>query len=309
MNTRTFSADVDGKNVEFVVRSPSLGEQREGQKIYNQSFSDAVKAKAIVRARMDDLLEEQGLWDNVKQAELTRLQQEVLEGERTLAKGGIPLRQAREVAIDIKKSRASIRELIAVKTSLDNHSAEGQADNARFNYLVSVCLVYKNNNQPYYKSLEEYLSRSSETVAILAAQNLANMMYGLDNDYEANLAENKFLKKYKFVDDKLRFINKEGKLVDQDGRLIDENGRYINEEGDFVDKNGNRVDANGDYIVESQPFLDDDGNPIVEESQAPEVPEVSEAPEVSEVSETPEAVAETVTTPSEQSSNEENPTS
>lgn len=289
MNTRTFSADVDGKNVNFVVRSPSLGEQREGQKIYNQAFSDAVKAKAIVRARMDDLLEEQGLWDTTKQAELTRLQQEVLDGERALAKGGIPLREARQIAIDMKKCRASIRELISVKTSLDNHSAEGQADNARFNYLVSACLVYKDNNQPYYKNLEDYLSKSSEPIAILAAQNLANMMYGLDNDYETNLAENKFLKKYKFVDDKLRFINKEGKLVDQDGRLIDENGRYINEEGDFVDKNGNRVDANGDYVVESKPFLDDDGNPIVEE----------EPVSLSENNDPETTVSETEETPSE----------
>lgn len=284
MNTKTFKTTIEDKEVEFVVRSPSLNEQREGQKIYNQAFSDAVKAKAIVRARMDDLLKEQGLWDESKQAELTRLQQEVLDGERALAKGGIPLRQAREVAIDMKKARGAIRELISVKTSLDNHSAEGQADNARFNYLVSACLVYKDNNQPYYRSLEDYLSRSSESVAILAAQNLANMLYGLDNDYETNLPENKFLKKFKFVDDKLRFINKEGKLVDQEGRLIDENGRYINADGEFVDKNGNRVDANGDYVVESQPFLDDDGNPVVvdeapaEPTPEPEQPSVPEEP-------------------------------
>ena len=177
MNTKTFKTNIEDKEVEFVVRSPSLNEQREGQKIYNHAFSDAVKAKAIVRARMDDLLQEQGLWDESKQAELTRLQQEVLDGERSLAKGGIPLRKAREIAIDMKKARSAIRELISVKTSLDNHSAEGQADNARFNYLVSACLVYKDNNQPYYKSLEDYLSRSSDVVAVLAAQNLANMLY------------------------------------------------------------------------------------------------------------------------------------
>ena len=294
MNTRTFKTKVDDKDVEFLVRGPSLTEQREGQKVYNQAFSDAVKAKAIVRARMDDLLEEQGLWDSSKQAKLTELQQIILDNERALAKGGIPLKKAKELAIQMKETRGKIRELIAVKTSLDNHSAEGQADNARFNYLVSACLVYNDTKQPYYKNLEDYLGRSSEPVAVLAAQNLANMLYGLDNDYENNLPENKFLKKFKFVDDKLRFVDAKGRLVDTEGRLIDENGRFINEAGEFVDKSGNRVDINGDYVVDVQPFLDDNGNPIVTEEEKP-VPEPVKA----------EIVNETTKTEPEQSKKEE----
>jgi hypothetical protein len=269
--TKIFKVEIDGKDVEFIIRTPSLSEQREGQKVYNQSFSDAVKAKAIVRARMDDLLEEQGLWDSSKQKRLTELQQIVLDNERALAKGGIPLKKAKELAMEMKNTRLKIRELIADKTSLDNHSAEGQADNARFNYLVSVCLVYNETKQPYFKNLEDYLSRSNEPVAILAAQHLANMLYGLDNDYEKNLPENKFLKKFKFVDDNLRLINDKGKLVDEEGRLVDENGRYINEAGEFIDRHGNRVDDKGEYVVEHKPFLDDDGNPIAEiQNELPE---------------------------------------
>jgi hypothetical protein len=292
MNTRTFKTKVDDKDVEFLVRAPSLSEQREGQKVYNQAFSDAVKAKAIVRARMDDLLEEQGLWDSSKQAKLTELQQIILDNERALAKGGIPLKKAKELAIQMKETRGKIRELIAVKTSLDNHSAEGQADNARFNYLVSACLVYNDTKQPYFKNLEDYLSRSSDPVAILAAQNLANMLYGLDNDYEANLPENKFLKKFKFIDDKLRFVNDKGRLVDTEGRLIDENGRFINEAGEFIDKSGNRVDINGDYVVDVQPFLDDNGNPIVVEEDKPTTPEPVKVETVNETKNT-EPVVET----------------
>ena len=159
-----------------------------------------------------------------------------------------------------------MRELISVRTNLDNHTAEGQADNARFNYLISACLVYSSNkDKKYFKNYEEYLSKAAEPIAIKAAQVLANMLYGLDNDYEKKLPENKFLIKYKFVDNKLRLVNKEGKLVDNEGRLIDEFGRFINEKGEYVDKNGNLVDENGDYITDFKPFTDDDGNPIVED--------------------------------------------
>jgi hypothetical protein len=266
MKTRTFTSIVDGKEVEFLVRSPSLQDQREATKIYNQSFSEALKAKAVVRAKLDDLLVEQGLWDNEKQARFTDLQNKILEGERKLAKGGIPLKDAKALALEMRKTREDIRELISVKTNLDTHTAEGQADNARFNYLVSACTVYSNNKEPYFKSYEDYNNRSADPVALLAAQNLAGMIYGLENDYEDKLPENKFLKQYKFVDDKLRLVNKEGKLVDEKGRLIDENGRFINEKGEFVDKNGNLVDDKGDYVVEFSPFLDDNGKPVVVEN-------------------------------------------
>jgi hypothetical protein len=269
MKTKTFKVELDGETKEFLVKSPSLQDQREAQKVYNQAFTDAVKSKSVVRAKLEDLLKDQGLWDDDKQRRFETLQRELLDGEKKLAKGGFSLNDAKGLALRMKTVRDEIRSLVSVRTSLDNHSAEGQADNARFNYLVSACLVYNDTKQPYFASMEEYLNRSSEEVAILGAQHLANMIYNLDNDYEHNLPENKFLKKYKFVDSNLRLIDKQGRFIDADGRLVDENGRYIDEKGNFIDKFGNLVDEEGEYIVESKPFLDDDGNPVVvEEDQA-----------------------------------------
>ena len=270
MKTENFSTVVGGSEKHFVVRSPSLNDQREAQKAYNQAFTDAIKSKSIVRAKMDDLLEEQGLWDKDKQVKFTSLQQELLDGEKRLAKGGFSISEARNLALKMKEIRSDIRELISVRTSLDNHSAEGQADNARFNYLVSACVVYKDSNEPYFKNLEEYLNRADDPVALLGAQKLASMIYGLDNNFEKTLPENKFLQKYKFVDEKLRLIDKKGRLVDADGRLVDDNGRFIDDQGNFVDKYGARVDEEGDYVVETEPFLDDDGKPVVLEETKPE---------------------------------------
>jgi len=269
MKTKTFKVEVDGVEKEYLVRSPTLDNQREAQKVYNQAFTDAIKSKSVVRAKLDDLLEDQGLWNDEKQAKFTELQRELLEGEKKLAKGGFSLNEAKDLAIKMKSIRDEIRDLISVRTSLDNHSAEGQADNSRFNYLVSVCLVYNDTKQPVYKNMEEYLNSSTEKAAIMGAQNLANMLYGLDNDYESNLPENKFLKKFKFIDDKLRLVDKKGRLIDREGRLIDESGRFIDDEGNFIDKFGNKVDKDGEYLVDSQPFLDDNGNPIVLDEEQP----------------------------------------
>ena len=272
MNIDSFTITVDNKEQNFTLRSPSLADQREAQKVYNQAFSDAVKSGCIVRARLDDLLKEQGLWDETKQAKMNNIQQQISDNEKVLAKGGISLKSAKEIAIKIKELREDLRDLISVRTNLDNHTAEGQADNARFNYLISSCLVYSDNkDKKFFKDYADYLSRAAEPVAIKAAQVLANMLYGLDNDYEKKLPENKFLLKYKFVDDNLRLVDKEGRLVDSEGRLIDENGRFINDKGEFVDKNGNLVDINGDYLTDFKPFTDDSGNPIILEEEKEKV--------------------------------------
>lgn len=292
MITDTFTITLNSKDVDFLIKSPSLVEQREAQKVYNQAFSDAVKSGCIVRGRLEDLLKEQGLWDDNKQLKMTTLQQEILDGEKSLAKGGISINAAKQIAVKMKNLREDLRDLISVRTNLDNHTAEGQADNARFNYLVSSCLVYKDSKKKYFDNYEDYLNRASEPVAIRAAQVLANMLYGLDNDYEKKLPENKFLLKYKLVDENLRYINKDGKYVDIDGRLVDENGRYINDKGQFVDKNGNLVDDNGEYVTDFKPFTDDDGNPIVletdnETKNSVGIPSPSPEPEIPQPIPTP----------------------
>jgi hypothetical protein len=277
MNSKNFTATVDGKNIELTVRTPSLQDQREGQKIYNQAFTDAIKSKSVVRAKLDDLLQEQGLWNDEKQAKFTGLQKELLDGEKRLAKGGFGIKEAKSLALKMREVRDEIRDLISVRTSLDNHSAEGQADNARFNYLVSVCVVYKDTNEQYFKSLEEYLNSADNPVAMLGAQTLATMVYGLDNNFEKTLPENKFLQKYKFVDEKLRLIDKQGRLTDAEGRLIDDKGRYIDEQGNYVDKFGNKVDKDGEYLIDAEPFLDEDGKPIIlEENKAQAKEEVKQ---------------------------------
>jgi len=290
MNTYDFTVKIDGKDTEFTVVSPSNVHYTEGQKVYNNAFSDAIKSKAIVRAKMDDVLKDQGLWDDMKQAEYTRLAAEINQCERTLKKGGIKLSDAKELALKMRENREKLKELVSVRTTLDNQSAEGQADNAKFNYLVSACVVYKNNKQPYYKNLEEYLNAPASEVSVLGAKYLANMIYGLEDDFEKKLPENKFLAKYKFVNEDLELINKAGHRIDDEGRLINEWGRFVDEEGNYVDKDGNPISETGEYVVDEQPFLDDDGNPIVaEEEKTEETPTEEQQDESTEEESKPKA--------------------
>lgn len=271
MKNKEFSVKVNDEEVSFVVRTPSLADQREGNKIYNKAFKDALETGAILRDKMEDWLKDQGMWDEKREEEYKELQKSLLNNERKLAKGGIKLSEAKKLAIEMQEARDSIRRLLVNRTNYDVHTAEGQADNAKFDYLVSVCVLRKSDNSRYFESLEDYMLKNTDPVAIRGAQTLASMIYGLDNNFEQNLPENKFLTKYKFMDEKLRLINEKGQFVNRDGKLVNEDGRLINDKGELIDILGNVIDESGNYVVESEPFLDDNDKPIVLETPKTEV--------------------------------------
>jgi hypothetical protein len=260
-------------DITVLVKKPNRKDLNESQIAYNKAWRKSLDDKAILRQKLNDYLTEQGVWSEDKQKQYDDFVKKINDRELVLKKGGIPLKKAKSIALELKRLRASFRDLISERTSYDNNTAEGTADNARFDYLVSVCVLDPSTKKPVFKDMDDYNERGSEGWAIKAAGELANFIYNLDPNYEKSLPENEFLSKFKFSDDKGRLVNKDGHLisVDEDGveRLIDEESYYV-----AYDENGvqYRVNRSGEKIVEivESPFLDDDGNPIVDEQDSEE---------------------------------------
>ena len=261
--------DRDGNNVTIDVLRPTAAHLRTAQMEYNRAFRDALESGALLRQKLDQYMTSQGLWNEEKEKKYQEINKEILDLERRLKGGGIKLKTAKRLAIRMREKRDEFRDLISERTAMDGNTAEGQADKARFNSLLIQCLVEEETDDPLFSSLESYDKKAAEPYVITGAGQLAQMMYNLDPEYDNNLPENKFLRDYKFADEKNRLINDGGNLVDEDGRLIDDEGRFVNEKGEYVDIEGNLIDKEGEYLVEQKPFLDDDGNPIVtEEAEA-----------------------------------------
>lgn len=255
---------VDG-DIKVLVKKPNRKEINDSQVVYNKVWRKSLEEKAILRQKLNDYLIEQGIWSDSKQKEYEDYIKKINDRELLLKKGGIPLKKAKSIALELKKYRIEFRDLIAERTSYDNNTAEGVADNARFDYLVSVCVLDPSTKTPVFKNIDDYNERGAEPWAIKAASELANFLYNLDPNYESNLPENDFLKKFNFTNENGQFVNKDGHLISiaEDGteRLIDSEGYFIayNENGESyrVDRDGNKVED-----FEFQPFLDDDGNEI-----------------------------------------------
>jgi hypothetical protein len=255
-------------DVTVLVKKPSRKDLNESQIVYNKAWRKSLEENAILRQKLNDYLIEQGVWSDAKQKQYEDYIKKINDRELLLKKGGIPLKKAKSIALELRKLRTEFRELIAERTGYDNNTAEGTADNVRFDYLVSVCILDPSTKQPVFKDVDDYNERGNEPWAIKAASELANFLYNLDPNYESNLPENDFLKKFKFTDEKGRLINKDKHLVSVDEagveRLIDEDGYFIAYEADgtkyYINREGDRVEKDEDIV--KQPFLDDDGNAI-----------------------------------------------
>lgn len=265
INKKKFSVQVDGKELNLAVVRPNVQVSTDAQLMHMKAFREAIEKGAFVRASLNSRLRDQSLWDDEKEEELVNAKNMLVEGELKLKKGGISIKSAKEIAIKMRIARHIIQQLMVDRDELDKATADYYADNVKFNYLVSQCTVYEDTGEKYYESYEDYQGRIGDQVAIRAADALGGVLYGLEDNWEEKLPENKFLKKHKFVNSDLRLVDKQGNLVDVNGRLVNEKGQLVNESGHRIDDEGNLLSDDGEYDIETAAFLDDEGRPIDED--------------------------------------------
>ena len=257
--------------IKYAVTRPTVKQQQEANKLRSKTFNEALRNGDLLRDQLDSELRKRGDWNDDREARYQGLRKEVLDYELALKKGGIKLTEAKSLALDMADKREEMITMLSSRTELDNNTCEGQADSARFNCLFAVCLVYEETGEKYFPGgLEEYTAASNDPVAVQGATEFYYLISGAEN-LDDTLPENTFLKKYKFTHEQNRLIDAEGKLITRDGKHIDEEGRYIKWNSDgtsiFVDIDGVELNEEGDYEIEEAPFLDDDGKPIVVESE------------------------------------------
>lgn len=254
--------DAEGNPVTLCVKKPNAEISRKLQLVYNSSYRELVEGGTIVKAKIRDVAKQQNIWNDEKEKLVNDLNKELNENELKLKRGGaagLTKKKGKEIALRMAEIRVQIQELVSSFNDLDSNTAESQSELLRFNHMVALC-TYNENGDNYFADYNDFLERvnSGEQATFDASRHMALLAHGLDPNYEANLIENKFLKDYGFVNEKLRFIDKDGNLVDSKGKRIREDGRYINDKGELIDANGNLVDEEGNYVVEFKPFLDDE---------------------------------------------------
>lgn len=269
LNTKT----EDGKPLKLNIKSPTALELQKAQMESNKVFRMAVESRSLLRANLTRFLIEQGLWSEDTQKRLEELGSKIYAKEKLLLAGGMKRSEAKAICLEIKEYRLEQAKLLFAQRQHDIYTAESQAENAKFDFLVSVC-VLNEEGERYFKNLDDYKNRATEEAAAEAAGLLAEIVNGYDPEWENKLPENRFLLQHGFVNDKFQFINKAGELVDSEGRRIDSDGNYINDKGEFINLKGELVDNDGLPVVEFKPLIDDDDevkdtNQVTKEENVP----------------------------------------
>jgi hypothetical protein len=220
-------------------------------KTWNQCITDGV----LTKKELGKILKDRGIWSADKEDEQEKVIEKLQKLEKKLYLGKddtkkLKLSEAQDTALEMRMLRFQLRELISDKISMEENTAEALADNAKFDYFVADCTYYE-NGEKVYKSVEDYNQKSSDQIAFSAAGALAEMMYQVDDKFEDNLPENKWLKNHQLVNQDGSLVNDKGDLVDQKGRKINKFGHYLNDDGQRVDIDGNLLDENGNYIEQA----------------------------------------------------------
>lgn len=261
-NRIEFEAEINGEKVKLAVVRPTAEHERIATKSYVKAFSEALGDGALLRTSLETYLRRQGAWDDTKEQERRELQSKLSDYEYTLEKGGIKLSEARRIALEMRQLRAKLLNLLTEHNRLDAFTAEGRAEAAKHDTIMSLCVIYAETNKTYFASIADYLSRSNDEVATMSAVKMSELIHDFNMDYFANLPEHKFLLSRGFMDSDYRLVNQDGKFVDEEGRLIDKEGYYVDVDGNRVDLQGRPLNTDGTFKVDSAPFLDDEGNPI-----------------------------------------------
>ena len=257
----------EAQEKEFAVVRPSLQLLNEANKLRSKLFTQLFESGTMLRQQVDTHLKDRNIWNEKLQAEYDAVQSEVIEKTQRLERGGIKLSEARDLAIEISEQRQQLVSMLVDRSDIDNLTCEGQADNERFNFLFANCLVYNDTGEKVYPDgLEDYMKNTSTDVATKGATEFYYLMSNSES-LDDQLPENRFLKKFNFVDDDMRFLERgTDRLITKEGKYIDENGFYIayNDDGTtyHVDTDGNQVEDRVSSDDEPLPFLDDDGNPL-----------------------------------------------
>lgn len=243
-----FRFDFEGKD--YFIRNIDSKILNESQLVYKRSFKNAVDSGCMVRKALNSYMEKEGLWTQKKQDEYDSFIKKIADLEYKLNTGKdgdkkLKASEGKDIALELSKTRSTMRELISEKHELDNNTAEGTAENDRFNYLVSACLFDYVTKKPIFASYDDYIERSSTDEGVACASEFAQYYYGLQKNYEKTLVEYKFLKRFNMIDDQGNFLDSKGRTVNTKGELVDAEGYRVDEDGKRIDINHNPQEVPG----------------------------------------------------------------
>lgn len=235
MTKKEFTAvEPSGKEIKLAFRTPGHEEISEAEKIYASKVSALIregnKNRLVLRQEVDKFLKESGIWTDNDEQGIQKATEYIAESLAKIKKGGIKLSEGRQLAISIMDKRKEIFTALRKRQILDDSTIEAVAENEKNDYIVFACTEFADDGQKYWSSFEDMKNDKLSDSYNKASGAAIEVIYGLNPNYETELPENKWLKKYKFIDEEMNYVDRQtGKRVDRDGKPIEDSEEKINQ--------------------------------------------------------------------------------
>lgn len=248
----------DGTETKILIRNPEYQDFDESDRVYASKIAsmvrDSSKNKLLLRRELDIFLKEQGIWTDADEQKVKSLQKQIDSSLNKIRKGGTKLSEGRKLCIETMDLRKEMVKILSKRQTFESATIESIAESEKLDYLIYVSTV-KEDGSFYWESCSDMKNDKMGPVYGKASVMATQLIYGIDSEFERNLPENKWLKKYNFVDAELNYVDrKSGEHVDKDGKPV----KQLEQEALKQLEN-----LTGD-IVEEQPFVDDDTGEIVQ---------------------------------------------
>ena len=125
-----------GEKVTIYVAKPS-NEIIAGADIHRaKRWNECIRDDIITKKELGTLMEKRGIWDKSKSEKEENISSTITQLEKTLYRGKNgkkpKVSEGKELALEMRKLRIDLRNLISERLSLEENTAESLSDNARF---------------------------------------------------------------------------------------------------------------------------------------------------------------------------------
>ena len=215
------------EDINLCVREPLEEDIEEANRVYASKVGQLMRLpkdkRPILREKVEEYLRDEGIWTDEDENRVLELSQEIDDLLKKLRKGGMKMSEGRQICVKILDKRREITDIQTKRRSFDEATLENMAESERIDYLVWACTLYSDTGDPYWETLEDMKYDKQNDVYEQGVRYIYSTLFGIEEDFEQNLPESKWLKKYSFLDDNMRFVDrKTGKYVDRDGNPIED---------------------------------------------------------------------------------------
>lgn len=251
--------DDNGKEIKLVFRQANREDFNQADRAQAAKVAELVRdrgrRKLLLKSEVETFLKENNIWTDADQVKIEEIQSTIDTLLNKLRKGGEKISVGRKVCIEVADLRQQLMQKASKRQVLYDQTIEAIAEVEKVEYLIYTCTVYAEDGKNYWDSFEDMKNDQDSNVYKQASQYVYQVVFNLNPDFENRLPENRWLKKYNFIDDKFNFIDrKTGERVDRSGNPIEK----------IQEKAIQRIENLQGEISEEIPFIDDETNePII----------------------------------------------